>query len=233
MSYFHATNHGSLLSTEHSINGNTLYASAMYAALCPESKNAAYFLAAMRAMQVRPGLFSRYPDRVENTAVDDHIALAAIPEFARLILAYGRSHLGFFDVRNTRWYGGLWCAIKDWFTHPEFKFKKKAFRHCLYRAQGFWVHARLSAGEEIGPIASALWSLSVYLATRSHEQDAQIQTALMILVAGRNHGLLTEQMLKAYRYWWNTVREHTFEVVARYIGNPAHPLVEAWKPWSV
>lgn len=232
VSYWIQTPHGRVLSTEPFHNGNVIYATAMHAYLTQTEP------LSLLAYEPEEGVLSRYHDSRENTAVDDYVARCCDPNFARRFLRQGRTGLGFFDLRNTKWYGGLCWAIKD-LLNPKSGFtfldrlKLKTFRHFLFRHQGMWQHARIRAGEVPGPLGVFAWCKAIEIASKKAvtNQDSWAQSHLMVLGATDKFSLreMPDAMRAAIMIWRLGKPAPTWEIMAGYIGTEDHPLVRAWK----
>lgn len=211
MIYIFNTKSGRTMSTEPFINGNCIYATAMFATLEPIFARDWGLMAGLQDFQVAPGLFSRYPDSTANTQVDDYLALTCIPQYAKDFLAYGRRHLGFYDVTK------------------DIIFPKGA--QWLFRFQGLWQHAKLAAGEKLGLLGQLIWAVSLRLSTKEPytHQDAWIQPHLMVLVFQNSQMKDNKFMKNAVDYWFSKKQVPTSDLMESYCGDQAHPLVLAWK----
>jgi hypothetical protein len=212
MSYWIATPKGKpLLSTQLFQNGNMIYSTAMYLFLTP--KRDLEIVQALREFEVKPGLYSRYADQIQNTSVDDYLAAASLPGQALRILNYGRAHFGFFDCE------------KGFFPKP---------KQFLFRFQGFWQHARIVAGEDIKGLGAQIWSTAIRLAASEPEtnQDGWIQSHLMVLAWEGSWMKTHPTMFKAVQEWKRRKPKATWKLMADYIGDSLHPLVEAWKNYG-
>lgn len=160
------------------------------------------------------GIFSRYPDSIENTTLDDYLVLGTNRINAKNILDSGRENFGFISVDG-----------------------KKSWAQWLYRFQGMWQHLRISALEKPGLLGQFFWALSIYLAANKpfSNQDNWILSHLMILTKERRKysTWLTD---KAVQYWNNKKGiVQTSSIVSDYLGPDCqdHPLIEAWKKYDV
>ncbi len=198
----------SFLSSEPFWNGNVNDVSAEYAYLKKDDG----LWKALKRLELSPGVLSRSPFNCTNTSVDDYLARACDPEFAKRMLHHGRTHLGFLNC--------------------ETGFKPRQF---LYRFQGMWQHARISAGEKPGAIGQFFWVKSVELAAEQPvtNQDGWRQSHLMILRA-KEMGWIQSPgpILTAVSTWHMKKPAPTWRIVADYIGLEDHPLVDAWRPYN-
>lgn len=225
MNYFFIARSGQVLSTQAFINGNVLGATAQAIFLgYGDWVRGKMMLKGILDFEVERGLFSRWHTRLENTAVDDYLCMACIPDLAKRILEHGRKTRGFFDVFSA--------------TNPP-QLSKKVFtkdfwRPWLWRHFGFWNHARYAAGESIGIIGQILWAGSLFLTARfaGKKQDPWIQGHLMCLVyiQAKKPSKLCDL---AWQYFMRKKPQATYKIVSEYIGcgyHPgAHPLVDAWR----
>lgn len=213
------TDHGLLLSTEDHPNGNMLRSTGEI--LITSSYNLSPWLRlqlyrGISDCAVKKGLYSRYPNSVENTQVDDLLGIGCDPLTAMFILDYARSHLGFYDV------GGPETSLLD-------KLRRLG-KQWIFRYQGLWQHLKMSAGENLGLLGRLIWAASIFVAARKPitDQDNWVLSHMMILVKERRV-FRSWLCSRAVRYWRSKKTKPTHQIMAEYIGNPEHPLVEAWK----
>jgi hypothetical protein len=158
------------------------------------------------------GVVSRKPGELSNTSVDDYLSLACNPVFAIKMLKYGRAHWGFFDLN----------------------YPKVSFAQFLYRFQGMWQHAKISAGEPLTNLGKLIWAVSLMISAHKpfSWQDAWIQSHLMVLIKERRN-VNNPIMDYAVNYWRRRKgSKTTSEIYADYMGFADHPLVEAFKPFN-
>lgn len=203
---------GQLLSTEPFTNGNMLYATAqfLYVQYGLSTDQFLRYNTGIRFCRAPNGAYARTPQLAENTSVDDYLAITCFGGPAVLVLSAARKRFGFLDINPSGF----------------------RFSQFLFRFQGLWQHMRISAREKIGLFGQLMWAISIFLAARQpvENQDSWIQSHLMILVATRS-SLLSESWIcqKACKYWWSKKTAPTSEIMAKYIGDPSHPLVTAWQ----
>lgn len=231
--YTFPSTQGKLLSTEDHANGNMLRSTAEFILLAQNDVSlqviSDYFKGIV-SLQVRPGVFSRYTDKLENTSVDDYLAVGCISQFAANILDNARPRLGFADLFFPK------VSISQWLFH--FReiwqyIKISAGAQWLFRFQGLWQHLKLSAGESLGLLGQAIWSLSLYLAAKEPitNQDNWTLSHMMVLVYERSpykHFLMDI----AVRFWKSKKTKPTSQIFAEYCGISDHPLVQAWKKYD-
>jgi hypothetical protein len=215
-----------LLSTEPFLNGNGLYATGQLLFLA-QSRLPIYDAYALYPNGIElcrdphTGAYARRPDLLENTSVDDYLAITCDEYIAQELLKDSRANWGFLDVHNAIVPGINWAQF-------------------IFRFQGLWQHMRVSAGERLGLLGQAIWAVSIVLAARKPltNQDSWIQSHLMVLTYGRrsrdgNSALIHWLMDLAVSYWRKKKgTTTTSSIMAAYCGDPEHPLVEAWEPYN-
>lgn len=207
---FPVTNGGLLLSTEPFPNGNMLGATAQLSFLLGDKIPIAYFIG-MDYCERTPGTFSRYPNTLEDTSVDDYLSLACSKAYANDIYSLALERFGFITV--------FWPVT--------------TYNQWILRFQGFWQHTKISAGVKVGPLGRLIWALSIILAAKKpmNNQDSWMQSHLMVLVKERR-GWKSWIGDLAVSYWRKKKVMTTSEIAAEYIGVKDHPLVEAWKGYQ-
>lgn len=210
--YTFTTQHGLVMSTQPFLNGNSLYATAQ--AILLGDERADEFVLGMGDLEKNEGAFSRNEYLLENTSIDDMLGAACIPVFAVDILWRMRTHFGICDVIN-----------------PTLSLNFKQF---MPRFLGFYQHCKISAGEKLSWLGALIWAKSVERAADApiSNQDSKIQTAMMILVYLRS-GIKNPRCDEAVAYWYSKKAMPISEIVAAYIGDPKHPLVELWSRSSL
>jgi hypothetical protein len=215
-----------LLSTESFLNGNGLYATGQLVFLA-QSRLPMYDAYALYPNGIElcrepfTGAYARRPDLLENTSVDDYLAISCDEHVAENLLRDARANWGFLDIHSSI----VWTV--DW-------------KQFIFRFQGLWQHMRVSANERLGLLGQAIWAVSVALAARKPmtNQDSWIQSHLMVLTYGRrsrngNPDLAHWLMDLAVSYWRKKKgTTTTSSIMAAYCGDPEHPLVEAWQPYN-
>jgi hypothetical protein len=221
-----------LLSTERHANGNMVGYSATAVLLLSYGEWAKHWPMQDRLTlgvylcRVRRGVFSRYPDRVEDTAFDDYICLAAMsPGAAWTILESLKRGWGFLDVEKLS--GPSW----NW-------------KQFLARSPGFVAHVIYGACQRPNAFLRLAWAFSVWLCTRKpllgetkdggkvwKNQDPWMQTHLMVLTYQRS-GHRTWLCDKAVRHWWQAKRASMRDIVASYVGTYNHPLPQLWEDYG-
>lgn len=218
------TNDAALLSTEPFLNGNALYATGQLLFLAGAklpSDDQVKYIAGIYACRTENGAFERKPGNLENTSVDDYLAITCGIYTAKHVLAAARNNWGFLDVHSNLVPGINWAQF-------------------IFRFQGLWQHMRVSAGERLGLLGQTIWAVSIVLAARKPltNQDSWIQSHLMVLTYGRrsrdgNSALIHWLMDLAVTYWRKKKgTTTTSSIMAAYCGDPEHPLVEAWQPYN-
>ena len=213
--YTFPTRNGQLLSTESFSNGNMLRSTAellfltkLNNELSPKLRQEYFY--GIYDLEQEPGLYSRYPDSVQNSSVDDYLLIGTDRLFASEILSYARYHFGFVDVN-----------------------KKKDFKQFFPRFQGLWQHLRISANENVGILGQLIWSISLYLAAQKPitEKDNWVLSHVMVLTYERS-SLKSYICNLAVKYWRSKKTKTTSQIMSEYTGIPDHPLVKAWIPYN-
>jgi hypothetical protein len=214
--YTFPTKNGRLLSTEPFPNGNMLRSTAELLILVPEIPEGRAYMAGIEDCRVTEErnhqlVYSRYPDRAENTSIDDLLIAGSVDTTsAQEVLASARSNLGFYSVDG-----------------------KRIFPQFIFRFQGMWQHLRMVAEEKVGLVGQAIWALSLYLAAKKPitNQDNWVLSHLMVLTYNQSR-FKSKLCDLAIRYWQSKKTKTTSQIMSEYIGDPAHPLVEAWKKYN-
>lgn len=157
--------------------------------------------------EIKKGVFSRHPESMQNTSVDDYLSAACDKYRAKRIWWHGLTHFGFFNVET----GFHW---KQW----------------LWRFVGFWQHVKISAGIPVGPIGRLIWACSIMIAADQQEdnRDSWIQSHMMILTArARGYKSLLGEL--AIGYWLEKKMLPTWMITRNYLVLSEHPLIDAWK----
>ena len=153
------------------------------------------------------GLYSRYPDSVSNTSVDDYLALGTDSVRATSILFEARTDFGFLDV------------------HQEYDWKQ-----FIFRFQSLWQHLRISAKENVGIVGQLIWALGIVLAAREpiERQDNWLLSHMMIITRQRR-GFKSLICDLAEKYWRSKKTKSSSDIMLDYCRIPDHPLIEAWR----
>lgn len=203
MTYFFPSPRGeALLSTQPFPNGNMIYATAMYEYLMGIG------MPGLFEFEVKNGRLSRYPDRLEDTSIDDYLAATCDLGFALRFLGAG----------------ALYVSVMPGFS----------FNRLLGLMPSFWgvkLNAKLRAGKGLGPIDVLIWSIALLRAARQpkENQDGWVQSHLMILVWRQSKMSDNVLMRQAVAYWKSKQPQSTWRTMADYIGTESHPLVDAWR----
>lgn len=201
---------GKILSTQKFFNGNVVGATAQYIFLVKDVIPLA-LLRGLLSLELKPGTFSRDPNKPVNTSHDDYIAAACNRDFAKRIDYRAFTHLGFLNCGG----GFRWDAF-------------------LFRFQGFWQHLKICAGVRPGWLGQWIWSKHIELAAKQPvtNQDSWIQSHLMVICAELYFLERNERMKRAIDLWWKAKPKPTCQIVADYIGDSEHPLVQAWERYN-
>lgn len=208
---------GVLMSTQNFSNGNMGRTTFEYLLLTENSINLRdqvdYKLGGVALIDPITGLYSRYVDKLENTSVDDYLALGTDKDNAKTILYRVRKNWGFANVEP-----------------------KKTFASFIYRFQGLWSHLRISAGEEMGLWGQLMWAIAIISAADEpfSYQDSWCLSHMMILTKQRR-GYSTGLTNLAERYWYYKKGDKTTSsIIADYLGTNCqdHPLIKAWEPYK-
>lgn len=219
--YTFPTKNGKLLSTEPFPNGNMLRTTAEFLILTGRRDQS--FLNGIDDCLTEQSIFNRYPialpandpkSILENTSVDDLLVVGASSFFDSFrVLTAARKNLGFYDVNL-----------------------KRPWSQFIFRFQGMWQTLRMRAAEKLGPIAKAIWALSLYLAAKKPitEQDNWVLSHITVIVYESTKSYTSTKggnwpCNKAVAYWRSKKTRKTYEIMAGYIGDPDHPLVQAWR----
>lgn len=216
--YIFPTRNGLVLSTQKWFNGNVNYATAMLLFLQPDHPQAEAFKRGLMDLEVKPGILSRYELPLTNTSIDDYLARCLDPSFAHRCHKTGLYHLGFISI------GFSW-------------------RQFLFRFQGFWQHMKISSGAWVGPLGRYIWARSIRLAADKPitNQDGWIQSHLMILTLNEKNTVNEREgmglppyrgMHRAIEYFMLKKTKPTWEIMADYIGDSKHELVDAWMSYG-
>lgn len=208
---------GFLMSTQNFPNGNMGRTTFEYLLLTEDSINLRdqidYKLGAVALIDPITGLYSRYVDKLENTSVDDYLALGTDKDNAKAILYRVRKNWGFANVEL-----------------------KKTFASFIYRFQGLWSHLRISAGEEMGLWGQLIWAIAIISAADEpfSYQDSWCLSHMMILTK-QNRKYSTGLTNLAEKYWYYKKGDKTTSnIIADYLGPNCqdHPLIKAWEPYK-
>lgn len=216
---FPTPNGGLLLSTEIFQNGNMVRSTAELLFLINEVtliNRELYIIGLCECepeLKSNPGIFSRYPNKIQNTQVDDYLAAGCRSDLAIDILKSVRKNYGFANLES-----------------------KKSFSSFIYRFQGMWQHLRISAGETPGFLGQLLWSIAIISAANKpfSYQDSWCLSHLMILTKQRRN-FSTRLTDLAERYWYyKKGNKTTSSIMADYVGPNCqdHPLISAWEPYN-
>lgn len=199
---------GKVLSTQKFFNGNVLGATAQMLFLVNPASvpDVLEYEEGLRSLELGSGKFSRALSPPTNTSVDDYLALACHPFFARRIYRAAITNFGFLNLGS--------------------KFRLDSF---MFRFQGFWQHLKLCAGVKIWPLGRLIWAAHIFFAARKpdSDQDGHIQASLMCLAYIQSEPQY-QIMEAAVQYYAKKAKTPTWKIVANYIGDPDHPLVKCW-----
>lgn len=209
--FIYPTKTGKMLSSEPWPNGNMLYTTAMYLLLKPDTEYKDDFRSGIADCKIKDGLYSRHPDRIENTAIDDYSALSCLPEYAPSILSYGTFHLGFFNSKG--------FSFKQW----------------LGRYASWWAFMRIMKhGGLVGSLTKKIWAYSLIWASKqpvSH-QDGWIQSHMQIVAYDRYVFAKDARIEDAIVEWEAKKPLPTHKIMEAYLNLSSHPLIDAWKPYE-
>lgn len=209
-----ASGAASLLSTQTFLNGNVTNATSQLLLLVPHLPFFQWILYSrgIQMCEKLPGVYSRQPLSNDNTSVDDYLAIGCDKDCANRILTSARSNLGFVDIHNSR--------PRNW-------------AQFIFRFQGLWQHLKVSADESVGPIGRLIWAVSIVMAAKQPftNQDSWSQSHMMIIVKERR-GFKSFICDLAIKYWRKKKTMTTSDMMAAYIGDPDHPLVQAWRIYN-
>lgn len=213
MTYEFSTQNGRLLSTEPYLNGNSLSSSGQWILLKHDLDVVIPFVVGIAdCIRKRDGYeaFSRWPDKDEDTSIDDHLCIGAIPVFARRILTQLRRRWGFLSLYEP-------APWKQW----------------LMRIPGFYQHLKLAAGEDLNWFDRMIWASVIMIAACKSvkNQDGWIQSHVMVITYDRSSKRYWA-CDQAVKYWKERKPAPTSEIVSAYIGDPNHPLVDAWRSYG-
>ncbi len=215
--YTFPTKYGKLLSTQPFPNGNMLRATAELLILSPPQNSIEYSEGTddclVSDLQNHGLCYSRYPDRAENTSVDDLIAIGGLDFIsAQNILNCARSNLGFYSVDG-----------------------KRTWSQFIFRFQGLWAHLKIRAEEKLDIYYKLVWALSLYLAAQNpiENQDAWLLSHLMVITYERSK-LKSWICDTAVKYWKSKKSLPSWQIMSYYLCPDCqdHPLIEAWRPYD-
>lgn len=213
---FPTPNGGFLLSTQNIPNGNMAYATAMYFVLTAKEVTALdqKLYDGLQALSPFPGLLSRSPTSLEQTQIDDYLAVACLTPFAHKMFAQGKRCLGFYDLTSPDKPSWNWA---QW----------------LWRWPHFAGHVRISAGKPLWPWHRVGWAAYIVYAAFQprNSQDSWLQSHLMILVAKRR-GYRSWIGSAAQWFWWKRKPAPSWVIISEYLDLLAHPLIDAWELYS-
>lgn len=174
--------------------------------------------------QTVPGNYSRYPDKLENTSVDDLLVVGSFNQLSALyMLNVARSNWGCISV-DTKW-----SFFKILFN------PKKFWSQFFARFQGGWQNLRIIAGENVGLLGQAIWALSLYLAAKEPigKQDNWVLSHLIVLTYERS-GFKSFICEAAIKFWRGKKTKTTSQIMSEYLGPECqdHPLIETWRPYD-
>lgn len=213
MNYFYRTpNDGYLLSTENYPNGNMVGYTSQLIFLTPRSMMNQALMLGLQDCGAGSGVVTRHPGKIENTSVDDYLALACVYPFANIVLSKAHRNFGFIDLN----------------------FPQVSVNSFMFRFQGFWQHLKVCAKAVVGPLGRAIWAISIVLAARKpfDNIDSWVESHLMVLAKERYgyNSFIGDLAVKYWRKKKGNVK--TSDLYAKYIGVTDHPLVWAWKPYD-
>lgn len=155
-------------------------------------------------IKVQPGLISRSRfKRADHEAHDDYIGLAHASYFldqsiAKEIVAYGRAHNWCFENLNG-------ATPRSWH----------------WRLPGVIQHYKLAAGERLGILDAALWSITMFFPA-DNESGLQLEWLMLDLYLSQNYRCWI--MDAAAKHWFKKLSENTKypdrmgSVLAKYFG---------------
>lgn len=204
-----------LLSTQVFPNGNLVSATAQWI-VHQKRQGKVYMdtLEALLACEKKAGVWSRYPNTLENTSYDDFICAAACDRgIAYRIHARGEEDAWIFDL------------FED---HPGLT--ENNFARWLGKNPSFVAHICYSAGLTPGWALTLSWVVSIAIAARKSikNQDGWMQSHLQIL-SYESSGQTNWLCNLVVAYWRKKKPVPMREIVADYIGTKNHPLVEVWE----
>lgn len=215
--YTFPTKAGQLLSTQTFPNGNMVRSTAELIILtkgkCIDGR-IRYIFGLMDCNDNLSGIYSRYPDRLENTQVDDYLVAGSRNELeAQSILACARANFGCSSV------DGNW-----------------SWKQFIFRYQGMWQHLRIIAKEDVGLLGQAIWAANLAFICAQQpitNQDNWLLSHLMVITYERS-GFKSWICDSAIKYWRSKKTKPSYQIMSEYLGPDCqdHPLIEAWRPYD-